>query len=62
LAAGDVVRFVQRALADHREIFRSESGEDSPCMKALLDVLDLFVDAGWPQARMLAHRLEEIHR
>jgi hypothetical protein len=59
LALDAVVKLIQRALADHREIFKDK---DSDCLKALLKVLDLFVEAGWPQARQLTHRLEEIYR
>jgi hypothetical protein len=58
LAVGHGVGLIQRALADHREIFRN----DSECLSALLDVLDLFVEAGWSEARQLTHRLEEIYR
>jgi hypothetical protein len=62
LAVGAVVELIERALADHREIFRDGSDEERDCLEALLRVLDLFVEAGWPQARQLTHRLEEIHR
>jgi hypothetical protein len=62
LAAGEVVKLVQQVLADYREIFQSVGGQDSECLSALLNVLDLFVEAGWPQARQLTHRLEEIYR
>ncbi len=62
LAVGDVVKLIQHALADHRDLFRSEAGQESECLKALLDVLDLFVEAGWAEARQLTHRLEEIYR
>ncbi len=58
LAVGDVVKLIQRALADHREIFQ----KDSECLSALLQVMDLFVEAGWSEARQLTHRLEEIYR
>jgi hypothetical protein len=62
LAVGDVVKFIQRALADHRDIFKTDIGQESECFTALLEVLDLFVEAGWPEARQLTHRLEEIYR
>ena len=62
LAVGDVVKLIQRALADHREIFQSTDSVDSDCLTALLNVLDLFVEAGWAEARQLTHRLEEIYR
>lgn len=62
LAVGDVVKLIQRALADHRDIFQSVEGKESECLKSLLKVLDLFVEAGWPEARELTHRLEEIYR
>jgi len=38
------------------------AGQETECLKALLEVLDLFVEAGWPEARQLTHRLEEIYR
>jgi hypothetical protein len=59
LALAAVVKLIQRSLADHREIFQEK---DSECLKELLKVLDLFVEAGWPEARQLTHRLEEIYR
>lgn len=62
LVADKIVALVKQALADHREIFRSIPGQANPCLSALLEVLDQFVEAGWPKARELTHRLEEIHR
>lgn len=62
LAVGDVVKLIQRALADHRDIFQSAEGKESDSLAALLKVLDLFVEAGWPEARQLTNRLEEIYR
>lgn len=62
LAISEVVKLIQRALADHRDLFQSVSGQESECLVALLQVLDLFVEAGWAEARQLTHRLEEIYR
>jgi hypothetical protein len=62
LAVGDVVKLIQRALTDHRDIFQSTDSKESECLAALLKVLDLFVEAGWGEARQLTHRLEEIYR
>jgi hypothetical protein len=62
LAVADVVKLIQHALADHRDLFKSDVGQQSECLVALLDVLDLFVEAGWAEARQLTHRLEEIYR
>jgi hypothetical protein len=62
LAVGDVVSLIQRALADYRDLFRPEAGKESECLVALLQALDLFVEAGWTEARQLTHRLEEIYR
>jgi hypothetical protein len=56
------VKLIQTVLADYRDLFKSGSGRDTKYLKALLDVLDLFVEAGWPEARQLTHRLEEIYR
>jgi len=61
LAVGEVVGLIQRALADHRDIFQGNVGDESECLVALLQVLDLFVEAGWAEARQLTHRLEEIY-
>lgn len=62
LAVGDVVELIQRALADHREIFQTTDGTESECLVELLKVLGLFVEVGWAPARQLTHRLEEIYR
>ena len=62
IAVGDVVKLIQHALADHREIFQNIGDEESDCLTALLKVLDIFVEAGWAEARQLTHRLEEIYR
>ena len=53
---------VQGALADHRDIFQAMDDKESECFSALVEVLDLFVEAGWEQARELAYRLEDIYR
>ena len=62
LAVSEVVKLIQCALADHREIFHSQDNSEPDCLAALLKVLDLFVEAGWAEARQLTHRLEEIYR
>ena len=62
LAVGDVVKLIQRALADHRDILQIVGSHESDCLESLLKVLDLFVEAGWAEARQLTHRLEEIYR
>ena len=62
LAVKKVVVLIQRALADYREIFQSRDGKESACLVALIEVLDVFVDAGWPEARALTHHLEDIYR
>jgi hypothetical protein len=61
LAVGKVVALIQRAIADHPDIFQSKDGQ-SECLDQLLQTLDLFVEAGWAEARQLTHRLEEIYR
>lgn len=62
LAVGEVVKLIQRVLADYPDLFKPQQGRDSECLSALLEVLDLFVEAGWAEARQLTHRLEEIYR
>lgn len=58
LAVKLMVRLIQRYLADHRVLFR----EDSRCRQTLMEVLDIFVNAGWPSARCLTYGLEDIFR
>jgi hypothetical protein len=58
LAADLIVRLVERYLAEYRTLLR----EDEECRRILVEVLDVFVDAGWPSARRLTYRLEEIFR
>ena len=58
LAADLVVRLVERYLAEYRELL-----QDNPeCREALIELLDTFVRAGWPAARQLTYRLEDIFR
>lgn len=52
------VELIERYLSEHREIFQ-ESGE---AQQLLLDMLNIFADAGWPNARRLTYRLGEIYR
>lgn len=53
-----IVALVERYLADHRAVLR----ESQECQRALLEILDSFVRAGWPDARRLTYRLEELFR
>lgn len=57
LALGEVVKLVEAILADHRE-----EVQDDASVKNLLEVLDAFVEAGWPEALQLVWRLDEIYR
>lgn len=36
--------------------------QDIRCREELIDILETFVNAGWPSARRLSYRLEEIFR
>lgn len=58
LAADLIVRLVERYLAEYRSLLR----DDPECRRTLVEILDVFVQAGWPSARQLAYRLEEIFR
>ncbi|MFC9774519.1 hypothetical protein [Paenibacillus chitinolyticus] len=58
MAADLVVKIVERYLAEYQGIFR----DNSDCLRTLLELLDLFVQAGWPSARKLTYRLDEIFR
>jgi hypothetical protein len=58
LAADLLVKLVERYLAEHRVLLR----DDEACRQALLEILDIFVKAGWPSAQRLTYRLDEIFR
>jgi hypothetical protein len=58
LGAELFVRIVRRYLAD----FRSVLVEDEGLRHRLISALDVFVDAGWPQARRLVYDLPEMLR
>jgi len=58
LAADLIVRLVERYLAEYRPLLQ----QDADCRRALIEVLDVFVKAGWPTARRLAYHLEQIFR
>jgi len=58
LAANLVVRLVERYLAEYRSLFK----DDVDCRRTLIDILDVFVQAGWPNARRLTYGLGEIFR
>ena len=50
-----IVRLVGVFLADHREIFESEERR-----AALIECLEIFMEAGWPAAQRLLYRLPEL--
>jgi len=58
LAADLVVDLVTTYLADHRALLQN----NPECHRTLLDIMDIFVEAGWPQARKLTYRLSEVFR
>ncbi|MBZ9654010.1 hypothetical protein [Phyllobacterium lublinensis] len=57
LGADQFVKMIGRTIADHRELF-----DDPDRRIALVEVLEAFVDAGWPAARRLLYRLPEALR
>ena len=50
-----MVRLISSFLADSKEIFGTEERR-----QALVDCLEIFMDAGWPSARKLLYRLPEL--
>jgi len=58
MAVDLIVGFVKRYLADYRPLLR----DDLDCRRMLVEVLDTFVQAGWPEAQKFVYRLEEIFR
>jgi hypothetical protein len=57
MASDLVVRIVEGYLADHREVFAENNR-----LNDLMDCLDVFVRAGWPNAQAMTFRLGEIWR
>ena len=57
LAMSEAVRLVEAIVADHRDAVQDEDPA-----KHLLEILDAFVEAGWPEALDLVCRLDEIYR
>lgn len=55
LGAELMVRLIGGFLADSKEIFGSEERR-----QALVDCLEIFMEAGWPSARKLLYRLPEL--
>lgn len=58
MAADIVVQIVEQFLTEHRDLIRTNQA----LQQALLDVLDQFVEAGWPRATALTYRLDEVFR
>ncbi len=58
MATDLVVEIVEQYLAERRELFRV----DRDLRETLLNVLDVFVEAGWPKATQLTFRLSEVFR
>jgi len=58
VAANLVVKLVERYLAEYRTLLK----EDDECRQILIEILDAFIQAGWPSAQRLTYRLEEIFR
>lgn len=56
MAADQMVELVERYLAE----YRAELQTDPECRQVLMEILDAFVEAGWPSARSLTYRLDEI--
>jgi hypothetical protein len=57
MAMREVVKLVESLLADYREYI-----QDDKSVTHLLNVLDAFVEAGWPEALNLVWRLDEVYR
>jgi len=49
---------IERYLAEQRNLLQ----DDRQCREELIDILETFVSAGWPSARRLSYRMEEIFR
>jgi hypothetical protein len=57
LAAADLVKFVRQMIADYRDLF-----DDGAQRDLLVTILELFADAGWPEAMQLLWELPDLLR
>lgn len=53
MAIGETVNLVERTIADHHELLRK-----TEIATAITEILDSFVQAGWPAAVQLVMRLD----
>jgi len=53
-----IIKIIERYLSEFRFIFIKDGDNN----KILLSILDVFVKAGWPEARRLTYRLDQIFR
>jgi signal recognition particle GTPase len=58
LAVELIVKVVERYIAERRHHLQENEG----CRHTLIKILDTFVEAGWPSARRLTYRLQDIYR
>jgi hypothetical protein len=58
LAIDLIVNLVERFIAEYRYVLQ----ESEECRSVLIEILDVFVEAGWASARRLTYRIEEIFR
>lgn len=58
MAVDLIVRLVERFIAEYRQLLQ----ENKECRSTLIEILDTFVKVGWPAARRLTYRMEEIFR
>jgi len=58
MAADLLVRIVEYYFAEYRKLLQ----QNIECRKALIEVLDVFVEVGWPSTLRLIYRLDEIYR
>jgi hypothetical protein len=58
MAVDLLVNTIERYLAEQRTLLQ----QDLRCREELIDILETFVNAGWPSALRLSYRLEEMFR
>jgi hypothetical protein len=57
MAIGEIVRFTEIILADHKEILKDPANASN-----LASILDQFVEVGWPEATKLVMKLDSAIR
>ena len=58
MAVGNIIKIVETVLGRYAYLLT----ENEECRRTMIEILDIFVEAGWDAAHKLTYRLEQIYR